>query len=173
MLLTRTGQPSWGYMVEQGATTIWERWDTDTRDADMNSENLLIQVGDLGAWLYRSLAGIRGDPDQPGFKHFSIQPHPVGDLRWVKAHHDSPHGLIVSNWARDEDTLTMEIVVPANTTATVHVPVLEEARVTEFGVPASQAEGVTFVRADEDVAVYTVGSGVYRFVSHRRQDATP
>ena len=75
-IATRTKRPSWGYMIAQGATTIWERYDMDTRDPGMNSEALLIQTGDVEAWFYQALAGINYDPEHPGF-----QEHPDASPR--------------------------------------------------------------------------------------------
>jgi alpha-L-rhamnosidase len=119
-IATQTTRPSWGYMLSKGATTIWERWDFDTRDPGMNSEALLIQAGNLDAWFYETLAGIR--PAAPGFKRILIRPTVVGDLTWVKAHFDSPYGRIVSDWKIEGNQLTMDVTVPANTTATIVVP---------------------------------------------------
>ena len=164
-LATQTTRPSWGYMIGKGATTIWERWDTDTRDPGMNSEALLIQAGNLDAWFYQTLAGINYDPAQPGFKHSLIRPQPLGDLTWVKAHHDSIYGRIVSNWRREGGKLTMDVTIPANTTAVVYVPAKDAAGVTESGKPAGQAEGVKFLRTENNAAVYAVGSGAYQFQS--------
>jgi len=119
-IATQTTRPSWGYMLSKGATTIWERWDFDTRDPGMNSEALLIQAGNLDAWFYQTLAGIR--PAAPGFKKILIQPTVVGDLTWVKAHFDSPYGRIASEWKIEGNQLTMDVTVPVNTTATIVVP---------------------------------------------------
>ena len=162
---TQTTRPGWGYMVGKGATTIWERWDTDTRDPGMNSESLLILAGNLNAWFYQTLAGIQYDPVRPGFKHVLIRPIPMGDLTWVQAHYDSPYGRIVSNWKRDGKGLTLEVTIPPNSTATVHVPAKDAADVTESGKPAAQAAGVKFLRLDKGAALYEVGSGCYEFVS--------
>ena len=119
-IATQTTRPSWGYMLSKGATTIWERWDFDTRDPGMNSEALLIQAGNLDAWFYQTLAGIR--PAAPGFKKIHIQPAIVGDLTWVKGHFDSPYGRIVSDWKIEGNRLTMDVTIPTNTTATIVVP---------------------------------------------------
>jgi alpha-L-rhamnosidase len=119
-IATQTSRPSWGYMLSKGATTIWERWDFDTRDPGMNSEALLIQAGNLDAWFYQTLAGIR--PAAPGFKEILIQPTVVGDLTWVKAHFDSPYGRIISDWKIEGDRFTMNVTIPANTTATIVEP---------------------------------------------------
>jgi alpha-L-rhamnosidase len=164
-IATQTTRPSWGYMLSKSATTIWERWDCDTRDPGMNSEALLIQAGNLDAWFYQTLAGINYDRQQPGFKHIVIKPTLAGDLSWVKAHFDSPFGRIVSNWKKDGNNLTMEVTIPANTTATVYVPTQDAASVTESGKPAGQAESVKFLRMEHNAAVYAIGSGNYRFQS--------
>lgn len=107
--------PGWGYMVEQGATTMWEQWNghwSQIHSCFTSADN----------WLYRGLAGIRPDPAAPGFKNVIIQPAVVGDLTWVKAHYDSPYGRIVSHWWRNGSSVTMDVAVPANTTATVVTP---------------------------------------------------
>ena len=162
-IASQTTRPSWGYMISKGATTIWERWDCDTRGPGMNSEALLIQAGNLDAWFYQTLAGINYDRQQPGFKNIILRPYPVGDLTWVKAHLDSSYGRIASHWERKGDHFTWNITVPANTTATVYVPAKDAAAVTESGKPASKAEGVRFVRMEKDRAVFEVVSGSYRF----------
>ena len=157
--------PSWGYMVEQGATTIWELWNGDTADPAMNSGNHVMLVGDLGIWLYENLAGIKSDPEQPGFKHIRMRPEPVGDLQFVKASHRSPYGLISSEWQKKDGVFRWEITVPFNTTATVYVPARSAESVTESGKPISEARGVRLVRMEKGRAVFAVGSGKYQFES--------
>ena len=157
--------PSWGYMVSQGATTIWELWNGNTADPAMNSGNHVMLVGDLVIWLYEDLAGIAPDEAEPGFKHIVMRPHPVGDLTYVKASLLSPHGKIASHWQRQGDRFDWQITVPANTTATVYVPAQDAAGVTESGQAAADAQGVEFLRMEEGRAVFEVGSGDYHFVS--------
>ena len=164
-IATQTTRPSWGYMLAKGATTVWERWDYDTRGPGMTSEALLIQAGNLDAWFYQTLAGINYDREQPGFKHIVIKPTLTGDLTWVKAHFDSPYGRIVSQWRINEHRLTMEVAIPANTTATVYVPAEDAASVTESGHPAAQAKGIKFLRLENHAAVYAAVSGTYSFQS--------
>ncbi len=77
---TQTTRPSWGYMVSKGATTSWERWDTDIQDGGMNGESQKILSGNFEAWCYQTLGGINYDPERPGFKHVILRPRPVGDL---------------------------------------------------------------------------------------------
>jgi len=164
-IATQTTRPSWGYMLAKGATTVWERWDYDTRGPGMNSEALLIQAGNLDAWFYQTLAGINYDREQPGFKHIVIKPTLTGDLTWVKAHFDSPYGRIISQWRINNHRLTMEVTIPANTTATVYVPAEDAASVTESGHPAAQAKGIKFLRLENHTAVYAAVSGTYSFQS--------
>ena len=167
-IATQSTYPSWGYMVEKGATTIWELWNGDTADPAMNSGNHVMLVGDLGIWLYENLAGIKSDPDQPGFKHIIMRPEPVEGLAFARASHRSPYGLIASDWQKKDGAFCWNITVPANASATVFVPAKAIASVTEGGKPAAQARGVQFLRMEPGRAVFTVGSGSYSF-----QSATP
>jgi alpha-L-rhamnosidase len=162
---SQTTRPSWGYMVSKGATTSWERWDTDVQDGGMNGESQKILSGNLEAWLYQTLGGINYDPERPGFKHVVLRPRPVGDLTSVRASHRSLYGRIVSDWKIDGDALLWTVAVPPNTTATVYVPAKDAAQVAEGGKPAGEAEGVRLLRKQPGAAVYSVGSGTYVFRS--------
>ena len=157
--------PSWGYMISQGATTIWELWNGDTANPAMNSGNHLMLVGDLVSWFYEDLAGIRPDPMQPGFKHVIMRPNPVGDLTFIKASHKSPYGEIRSDWRRDGERFTWNLTVPVNATATVYVPAKTVASVSESGRPADKSPGVKYLRMEGGSAIYEVGSGKYHFAS--------
>ena len=166
-IASQTGYPGWGYMIQKGATTIWELWNGDTADPAMNSGNHVMQIGDLVTWLYEYLAGIRGDPEQPGFRHIVLRPHAIADLAYVKASHRSRYGLVASHWRRQGDRLEWTVKVPPNTSATVHVPARDANSVTESGKPAGEAAGVKFVNFDAGAAVFEIGSGEYRFASAR------
>ena len=119
--------------------------------------------GNFARWCYRGLGGIRSDDAAPGFKKIIIKPAVVSGLTWVKSHHDSPYGRIVSNWKREGEQLTMEVTIPVNTTATVYIPTKDNNSVTESGKPASQSKGVKFLRMEGKAAVYEIGSGHYVF----------
>ncbi len=162
---TNTAYPSWGYMVHRGATTVWELWNGDTADPAMNSGNHVMLVGDLVLWLYERVAGIRPDPERPGFKHILMRPTPVGDLQFARATHRSPYGLISSHWRRKGRQFDWDMEVPPNTAATVQVPAAEAAAVRVDGRPAEGARGVKFLRAADGRAVFEVGSGRYRWQS--------
>jgi alpha-L-rhamnosidase len=159
-MVTQTSYPGWGYMLDQGATTWWEKWNGDGGTTHIHS-----CFTSLDSWFYQGLAGIRPDDSGAGFKKIIIKPAIVGDLTWVKGSYNSIHGEIVSNWTKNEMELTMEVTIPPNTTATVYVPAKSATEVTESGRPASQARGMKFLGMKDSAAVYSVGSGAYRLQS--------
>lgn len=166
-IATQTTYPGWGYMVSKGATTVWELWNGDTADPAMNSGNHVMQIGDLGVWLYEYLGGIRSDPANPGFKHILIQPYVVKGLSSVAVSHHSMYGCISSEWKTDGGRLMLNITIPANTSATVRVPASRAADVTESGHTIDEVPGVKFLRMEQGTAVYELESGSYRFSSAR------
>ena len=148
----------YGLQVKLGKTSLTEGWNGG------NSQNHFM-FGQLNEWLYHDLAGIQRDPVQTGFQKIIIKPAIVGDLTWVKAHYDSNHGRIISNWQRDGQKVIMDVTIPANTTATVFVPAKGTAGVTESGKTTDKAGGVIFLHMENNAAVYAVGSGTYQFQS--------
>jgi len=162
-IATNRDYPSWGYMIENGATTIWELWNGNTADPAMNSHNHVMLLGDLLIWFYEYLAGIQSTPDYVAFKKIVMHPYPVAGLEAVKASYHSMHGLINSNWHKNGATFQWDITVPCNATATVYVPATNKTQVTEGGVKATSAQGVRFMKMDGDYAVFEVGSGSYSF----------
>ncbi len=160
--------PSWGFMVEMGATTIWERWDGYVKgrgfSPSMNSFNHWV-LGSVGEWVWRELAGINPDEEHPGYQRVVIRPRPGGGLTWMKSRYDSIRGPIVSEWRMINDHIEMRIRVPPGTTATVHVPSNKPDTVTESGRPVAGAEGITLVQVNSEEAVSTVESGDYRFAT--------
>jgi len=162
---TNTTYPSWGYMVEQGATTIWELWNGDTADPAMNSGNHVMLVGDWVIWLYENLAGIKSDPAQPGFKHIIMQPQLVGDLKFVEAWHRSPFGRIESAWRRSKGNFDWRIIIPPNSTATIYLPASSVNQITEGGIALENVKAVNILNLEGGRAVIEVGSGSYHFIS--------
>lgn len=148
--------PSWGWWLEQGATTLWEEWNGG------GSRNH-IMFGDILAWFYKTLAGINPDPAAPGFSHVWIRPNPVGDLSFARATYDSVRGRIVSDWRVHHGRFELNVQIPANTTATVCLPGTGVEQMTESGKPAGKAPGVRFLRVEKGRAWFEIGSGSYRF----------
>ena len=169
-LLEQEEYPSWLYPVLQGATTIWERWNSYTLEngfgpVSMNSFNH-YSYGSIIEWVYKDLLGIERDETNPGYKHIILQPTFGGTLTYAKGSYDSVYGTIVSDWALENDEVFVyNATVPANTTATLYLPAVDGAVITESGVDAAQAEGVTFVKREDGVAVYELESGNYCFRS--------
>jgi alpha-L-rhamnosidase len=163
-LLMQDTFPSWLFSVKHGATTIWERWDGWTPDKGfqnpgMNSFNH-YSLGSVGEWLYDSVAGIAWDPALPGYKHIIIHPQPGGGLTSAKAAIGSPYGNISSEWKISEGHFQLDLVIPANTTATVYLPF---AGGTESGKAIGEAEGVRVVKTDGGLSVCEIQSGTYSF----------
>ncbi|MCX6345986.1 MAG: family 78 glycoside hydrolase catalytic domain [Armatimonadetes bacterium] len=164
-LLLQESYPSWLFQVKLGATTMWERWDGWTpdrgfQDIGMNSFNHYA-FGAVGEYIFGTVGGIQSDG--PGYRHILIAPAIEDGLTWAKASYESINGPIATSWKKDGGNLTLEVTIPANTTATVYIPAKDPASVTESGKPAASAEGVKFMKMDGKCAVFEVGSGKYAF----------
>lgn len=164
-IATNKDYPSWGYMAENGATTIWELWNGNTADPAMNSGNHVMLLGDLVVWYYEYLAGIRNLTGSTGFKQVVLKPYPVDGLEEVKASFHSPHGLIKSVWNKEGDTFRWDVTIPCNTSAQVYIPATDSANITENGKEITLSESIKFIRMEDNYAVFEAGSGNYRFVS--------
>jgi alpha-L-rhamnosidase len=153
--------PGWGYMLENGATTLWEHWAFSDNTYSHNHP----MFGSVSEWFYKVPAGINPAPDAVGFDKIVIRPQPVGDLDWVKASYDSMHGKVVSEWTRKAEKFNLRVRVPVGATATVFLPAKEGTPVTEAGKPFERAAGVQLLRREGGNAVLAIGSGDYEFGS--------
>ncbi|MBS1565144.1 MAG: alpha-rhamnosidase, partial [Bacteroidetes bacterium] len=118
-LASRSSFPSWGWWITNGATTLYENWPINAKsDISMNH----IMFGEIGAWFYKALGGIRPDPAQPGFKNVLLEPHFVMGLDQFEATHQSPYGPVVSKWKREAKKITYTVSLPPGTTATLRLP---------------------------------------------------
>ena len=111
--------PSWGWWIVNGATTLLENWDMES-DRDISDNHMMF--GEIGAWFFKGLGGIFPDPEQPGFKHIILRPNFVRDLKHFEAQFESPYGLITSKWKREKGKIIYEVIVPANSSATLYLP---------------------------------------------------
>jgi alpha-L-rhamnosidase len=166
MLVNRQKYPSWLYPVTQGATTIWERWDGQKpdgsfQDVGMNSFNHYA-YGAIGEWLYRHVAGLDLDTEVPGYKHILLAPHPGGGLTNASAEFSSLYGKVKSAWKLDGKAMVYEVKVPANTTATVTLPLAsaEELKMNGQALPANLKSGL---KATDKAVSLAIGSGSYSF----------
>ena len=127
MIATQKSYPSWGYMAENGATTIWELWNGDKASPRMNSGNHVMLLGDLVTWCYQYLGGIRTEKDDishsRGYKHFVLKPDfSIPDCFWANASYVSPYGTIESKWKKTLQHVEWDVRIPCNTTAEVCLP---------------------------------------------------
>ena len=155
-LLLNETYPSWGYMLARGATTWWERWNGDSGDPAMNSYNHYA-FGSVVAWVYRYVVGIDAASDGPGFQHIIIHPRPDSRMPHASGEYDSVYGRITTDWTSNPGaSFSLKVSIPANTSATVYLPVISDARITESGNPveAKQKNGSYVVQ---------IGSGSYDF----------
>jgi alpha-L-rhamnosidase len=125
-LANRTDFPSWGFMIENGATTIWERWDGYVKgrgfqDPGMNSFNHWA-LGSVVEWLWRTVVGISPDESAPGWRRFHVRPIPGGGLTWARGEYASPAGRIALDWRIEAGALILNLTVPPNTQAVVEMP---------------------------------------------------
>lgn len=128
--------PSWGWWMENGATTLYENWPIDAKsDISMNH----IMFGEIGAWLYKSPGGIKPDPEKPGFKNVILAPHFVKGLDQFEAKHTGPYGEITSSWKRSAKGISYNVIVPANSTASVVLPKEQNLKVYLNGKAISNA----------------------------------
>ncbi|MCU7551903.1 glycoside hydrolase family 78 protein [Chitinophagaceae bacterium LB-8] len=163
--------PSWGYMAENGATTIWELWNGNTANPSMNSGNHVMLLGDLIVWYYENLAGIKSSKKFPGYKRIEMKPVTVDGLDYVKASYQSIHGVIRSEWKKEGGQFIWNITIPANTKAEVHIPANSKDDVREGGRKIAAGADIKFIRMEDGRAVFQVGSGSYAFVAPHPQSA--
>lgn len=145
--------PSWGYMIANGATTVWELWELKTGDA-MNSHNHQM-FGSILDWMFGRVAGIRKLPE-PGYTRFAVAPAIDGPLDHAKAHVDTVRGRIESRWSKSKDGFTMNVTVPPNTAAQVLVPAA--------GKPVQTSPpGLQPIEQSPKTTAFEIGSGTYSF----------
>ncbi|WMD06302.1 alpha-L-rhamnosidase [Streptomyces sp. FXY-T5] len=166
-MLLHKDYPSWGYEIEKGGTTMWERWNSIMPDGefgpvDMNSFNHYA-YGAVGDWMFQNIGGLSAL--EPGYRRSRIAPVPGGELTRGSGSLHTVHGLLSSRWTSRDGVFTLKVTVPVNTVAEVHVPADTRRAVAEGGRPADRAEGVRFLRMEDGAAVFRVGSGTYDFVA--------
>ncbi|MBV4357651.1 alpha-L-rhamnosidase [Pinibacter aurantiacus] len=162
-LASNKDYPSWGYMVENGATTIWELWNGNTANPEMNSQNHIMLLGDLIVWYYENLAGIKSDDKEVAFKRIIMKPSFVKELSSVNASYHSMYGAIKSSWNRIDNSIGWNIAVPANCKAVIYFPV-DKKNIVEKNRSIQTMEGIKYLGTQGGQEVYEIGSGVYSFM---------
>ncbi|RME67307.1 MAG: alpha-L-rhamnosidase, partial [Verrucomicrobia bacterium] len=159
--------PGWLFSVKNGATTIWERWDSWTPEQGFHPEGMNsfnhYAYGAIVGWFYHTVAGIRPDPRQPGWRRFILAPEPGGGLTFARASLETPYGRVASYWKVEAGGWSWEVEVPANTSAEVHLPVETAEDVVADGRDLLSAQGVSDVREADGRVAFRLDSGAYRF----------
>ena len=143
--------PGWGFMLANGATTLWETWAYPESGPSQNHP----MFGSVDEWFYRSLLGINST--SPGFATARIKPQPAGDLTWAKGGYTSVRGTFYSDWKKENNNFRLRVIIPANTKAEVWIPAKQNATVTEKG------QAVKVSRYESGYAIIESGSGEYEF----------
>lgn len=151
--------PSWGFMVENGATTIWELWNGNTADPSMNSQNHVMLLGDLLIWYYENMAGIKSNPETPGFKEIIMKPDFEAGLTYVNASYESVYGVIKSDWKKSKNNLQWNITIPANSSAVVYLPTSNVSGITLNGKKIDKTS--ENYKIEDSKLILTLPSGSY------------
>ncbi len=156
-MVTNKTYPGWGYMLEKGATTLWEHW---AYSENVYSHNHPM-FGTVSEWFYRYLAGIRPADDAVGFNKIVIQPQ-ISTLQWAKASYLSVHGNILSSWKKTGEKLWLEIEVPVNTNSIVYIPG-QLSDIKEGSKSITSLTDIHFMKEENNHSIFQIGSGKYQF----------
>lgn len=159
--MNKRTNPSYGWWIEQGATTTWEQWNGG------GSRNHPMFGGGL-VWFYRVLAGMSTDENKPGYENIIFKPQPAGDITFANYSNLTSNGTASINWKKETNKMLIDVVVPVGSTGTVYVPVSGPGVVIESGKKIKNNGAVKFEKLENGYAVYTVGSGKYMFESQLR-----
>ena len=157
-VMNQRTQPSYGWWIEQGATTTWEKWDGE------GSRNHPMFGGGI-VWFYRKLAGMNTDPDKPGYKHIIFRPEPAEEITSASYSNITPFGPAGINWKREGRSFNAQISIPVGSVATVFIPASKADDVTSSDMKNKQNKLVEFLKMDNGYAVFRVKSGSYSFSS--------
>ncbi|MDX1285457.1 MAG: alpha-L-rhamnosidase C-terminal domain-containing protein, partial [Draconibacterium sp.] len=145
-----------GRWLELGATTTWEKWDTG------GSHNHPMFGGGM-VWLYRKLAGMQADPNQPGYRHIIFKPQPVDEINFAKYYNETPYGNAGIHWQRTDGKMNMLVSVPVGCTAKVYLPCDDVSKVKESGLTLSENDEISLIFNSKESPVLEIGSGNYKF----------
>ena len=158
-IATKKSYPSWGYMVENGATTIWELWNGNTADPKMNSQNHVMMLGDLLIWYYENLAGIKSE--HGAFKQIIMKPEMINGLNSVNASYNSVYGLVKSAYSKTGKSFNWKVTIPPNTRALAYVPAHNKNEISE---KLKSIKDIKFIKMEDNRAIFELGSGDYSFI---------
>ncbi len=157
--MNKKTQPSYGWWLEQGATTSWERWDGG------GSRNHPMFGGGI-VWFYRKLAGMNTDPDNPGYRNIIFRPQPASDMKYASYSNLTPYGEAGISWKKNDNQFAMDVIVPVGSIATVYIPASAGREIKESGSIIKKGnKNIAFVRTEDSFAIFNVKSGAYKFTT--------
>ena len=166
-LLFNETYPSWFYSINQGATTIWERWNSYSKKDGFNPMNMNslnhYAYGAVGEWMYERIAGIA--PLEAGYKTIRIAPEARQPLTSAEASVNTPYGKVSSSWKIENNTFYLETMIPPNTTAKVFIPANTSAELLVNGSAIKENKKIKLIKSDGDVFELLVQPGTYKFQS--------
>jgi alpha-L-rhamnosidase len=160
-LLLKTDNPSWGYMIENGATTMWERWDGNFEHRYNEGSHNQYAFGSICGFIFRRIIGI--DSGSPGFERILVRPIANSRLQRAGGSYDSVMGKISTEWSQGDGVFKLNVTIPSNTTARIHLPVSPERRVRESRRDVSTFHDIQMINRRSDEVILEVGSGDYLF----------
>jgi alpha-L-rhamnosidase len=156
--MNKKDKPGYGHWIQLGSTTTREQWD------EGGSHNHPMFGGGL-TWLYRKLAGMNADPENPGYKHIIFRPMPVGDITSAKYYNQTPFGKAGISWKMEGESFTEQITVPVGCEAIVYVPLMAGKQVQENRKTITETEVIKYIKDEQGYRLFTVASGEYHFLS--------
>jgi alpha-L-rhamnosidase len=163
-IVNKRSFPSWGNMLEQGATTLWEHWEFSDNTYSHNHP----MFGSVSQWFYNWLGGIQAAPDAVGFDKIIIRPQIIDNLQWVDCSYESIRGKITSNWHKKEGSIFFKIQIPVNAEAVVYIPNLKNSQIFMNGQRLDISENIQLLKIGVRSLICQVDSGTYLFEIRRK-----
>ena len=169
-LFKQTEYPSWGYSVVNGSTSIWERWNSYTKDADENSSlNAAMNsfshyaFGSVAEWMF--IHGLGIDTEGAGFRNIIIKPAVSKEIGFMKGSYKCINGTIASSWELKGNKLTMKVSIPVNTQAKVYIPSAKPSAIKEGKQNLNKVDAIKVLKLGAEQMVVQLGSGDYTFTT--------
>lgn len=164
-LVDHRNWPGWGYMLDHGATTLWEHWKFSDNVYSHNHP----MFGSVSAWMIQHVAGLEITPDAVGCDHVTIRPQPTADIAWAEVKYESIRGTVISRWRRNDNNFTLQVRIPVGAEATVMIPTGDFTMVSESKRPVEDLHdpNCRLIRVQSDYVSIHVNSGSYQFTATR------
>jgi len=154
----RDDVPGYGFQLKSGATSLTESW-----MANKISSNNHLMLGHLMQWFYESIGGIQQQKNSIAFKTLIIKPYIVGDISSAASDFNTPYGTVKTDWEKLSDSFHLNVTIPANSTASVYLPVTGKSIVLEDGSLINKSKDIHFIKKTNEYLIFNVGSGSYDF----------